>query len=572
MATVFSYIRFSSKPQELGDSFRRQTRLRNSWLQRHPEHELDDSIRLRDLGTSAFRGKNLDKDKGDLGKFIELAKQGRIERGSILLLEKLDRFSRQPPSKAYRVFCELVETGITVQTLEPEQTIDENNIDNMEVIIPTIVYLQIAHEQSKDKSNRVGHAWKSKREQAREDNTPMNRRCPSWLKWDEDKGKFVKTQHGERVIRYIFRQTANGVGQRKLLEELTKKYKPLIETTNPKKPRHWNASFIKKVLADRAVLGELQPYKKVDGERVPDGAPLPDYYPRIIDDELFYQVQAERKARTKRKGPTGDFVNVLRGLIYMPDGYKGHLYQTRANLKGGGVYLQRRIVSYAKLKRLPDAFPITIDYHKLEDIVLAVLNDITPDDLQPPNPTNNPNHLANLKLALEGVDNRLAELHEALEHGRAVVEITNAIENLKEKRTTITKQIDDLNTQSSKGFVEPLKDAQSVIDYLRNKPKREHHKLRLKLQNILGHVVERIDVSPKKDGRKSIFSTAIQLKNGTIIRIQPNTNPEHIRKWFDGMAKSEPTRIDIRAAEESFAVAVVPREEGDDEPFRIVRH
>ena len=489
--------------------------MRNSWLDRNPAHDLDDTLNLYDLGTSAFRGKNLDKDRGALGAFIELVKQGRIEKGSILLLERLDRFSRQPPSKAYRVFCELVELGIVVQTLDPEMMIDENNVDSMETIIPTIVYMQLAYEQSREKSQRVGHAWRTKREEAKENNTPMFKRCPSWLKWDEKKKTFVKTREGERVISFIFKRTSEGCGQRLMVEELNKRFKPLIETTNPDKPRRYNGSFVQKVLSDRAVLGELQPHTfTADGERVPDGSPLVGYYPRVIDDELFYQCQAEKKSRAKRKGPTGEFVNLLRGLVSMPDGHKGHLQTTRS-----GHHRSRRLVSYGWLRRLPKSCRISVDYRKVEDIVLAVLDNITSADLEPPTTPNISTNLASLGLAIEGIDNRLVELDDALSKGKAVVEIANAIEKLKEKRSTLAKQIDQLKAQSSIGFDTPLKDAQTTIAFLNAKPKHEQHKLRLRLQSILGHVIERILVAPKKDGRKVIFGTTIELKNGTTIRI-----------------------------------------------------
>jgi hypothetical protein len=71
---------------------------------------------MRDLAVSGFRGANLDADKGDLGKFIALAKQADspIPPNSILALENLDRFSRLPPRKAYTIFCELVEAGVSV--------------------------------------------------------------------------------------------------------------------------------------------------------------------------------------------------------------------------------------------------------------------------------------------------------------------------------------------------------------------------------------------------------------------------------------------------------------------------
>ena len=64
MPTAYSYIRFSSKKQELNDSVKRQTRLRDDWLRQHPEMTLDTTISLQDLGVSAFRGRNLDPEWG----------------------------------------------------------------------------------------------------------------------------------------------------------------------------------------------------------------------------------------------------------------------------------------------------------------------------------------------------------------------------------------------------------------------------------------------------------------------------------------------------------------------------
>src|SRR5262245_51350687 len=93
MKLAFSYIRFSSKKQELGDSQRRQIEGAKSWCQRHGA-TLDER-NFQDLGVSAWRGKNF--AVGALGAFLDAVKSGTISKGCYLIVENLDRTSRQEP-------------------------------------------------------------------------------------------------------------------------------------------------------------------------------------------------------------------------------------------------------------------------------------------------------------------------------------------------------------------------------------------------------------------------------------------------------------------------------------------
>ena len=52
---AYSYIRFSSPEQARGDSLRRQTELRNAWLEKSGVF-LDTGLTLRDEGVSAYSG------------------------------------------------------------------------------------------------------------------------------------------------------------------------------------------------------------------------------------------------------------------------------------------------------------------------------------------------------------------------------------------------------------------------------------------------------------------------------------------------------------------------------------
>jgi len=124
--TAYSYVRFSAKEQERGDSLRRQTDLRDAWLARHPEVQLDDSLKLQDLGVSAFRGKHRSGDAFALGQFVKLVETGRVAKGSFLLVENLDRLSREDELTATHLFTGLILAGVRIVQLEPEAIFDRS--------------------------------------------------------------------------------------------------------------------------------------------------------------------------------------------------------------------------------------------------------------------------------------------------------------------------------------------------------------------------------------------------------------------------------------------------------------
>src|SRR5262245_32464664 len=94
-ALAFSYQRFSSPEQGKGDSIRRQDELRDGWLKRN-HARLDTSVTLRDKGVSGFTGKHRENpDRNALAAFLKLVKDGRVPRGSYLIVESLDRLSRE---------------------------------------------------------------------------------------------------------------------------------------------------------------------------------------------------------------------------------------------------------------------------------------------------------------------------------------------------------------------------------------------------------------------------------------------------------------------------------------------
>src|SRR5947207_4529925 len=93
--TAYSYIRFSHPSQAEGDSLRRQTEAAAEWCQKHGVR-LDETISLRDLGRSAYTGAHRkNPDRHALAAFLKLVESGKVPRGSYLVIENLDRLSRE---------------------------------------------------------------------------------------------------------------------------------------------------------------------------------------------------------------------------------------------------------------------------------------------------------------------------------------------------------------------------------------------------------------------------------------------------------------------------------------------
>src|SRR5262245_58669308 len=98
---AFSYIRFSKPEQLKGNSLQRQLEW-SEGLCAVKGWKLDDSLKLQDLGVSAFRGKNA--ATGRLASFLQAIKQGKVKAGDVLLVESLDRLSRQDVDTGWEIF------------------------------------------------------------------------------------------------------------------------------------------------------------------------------------------------------------------------------------------------------------------------------------------------------------------------------------------------------------------------------------------------------------------------------------------------------------------------------------
>src|SRR4051794_6538725 len=115
---AYSYIRFSTLEQLKGDSLRRQLEGTAAWCAKNGV-PLDTSLTLHDLGVSAFRGAHRD-DKHCLAQFLRAVKQGKVPKGSYLVIENLDRLTREDERTALRLWLDILDAGINIVQLYPE--------------------------------------------------------------------------------------------------------------------------------------------------------------------------------------------------------------------------------------------------------------------------------------------------------------------------------------------------------------------------------------------------------------------------------------------------------------------
>lgn len=311
----YPYIRFSSKKQEFGTSYARQSDI-ESFLERH---SLVVDTTLEDLGVSAFRGKNA--TQGQLGGFIDLVQSGLVEPNSILLIENFDRLSRQKIIKSTRIFIDLLSQGIDIAILDTGKIYTRENLISSD-FFNVIIEFDRANKESERKSDFTSSAWNIYRKEMRSLKIPKTRKTPSWISVEgsirnkdpeKSDARFVVVENEARKIRKMFELAlTNGLSETARL---------LNEWLEPEEKKY-SIHQVQYLLKNRKVIGEHQPMKFQENEQgemklFPEGSTIENYYPSIISKEIFDEVQEKT---TGRKPFAGKFnktrLNVFQGFIY----------------------------------------------------------------------------------------------------------------------------------------------------------------------------------------------------------------------------------------------------------------
>src|SRR5262245_26134455 len=210
---AYSLLCFSGPEQGKGDSRRRQTALAEDWCERN-DVPLDQSLWLFDPAVSAFTGKHRENpDRHALAAFLKLVERDRVHPGDFLLIENLDRLSREEEVPACHLLTGILMAGVKVVQLSPYEMLLTEKSNGWE-LMRGVMELSRGHGESKMKSERVGKAWREKKQAAREGKVQPPRkkdgrrtraltgRLPAWV---EDKGgRLVLIPDRAAVVKRIF--------------------------------------------------------------------------------------------------------------------------------------------------------------------------------------------------------------------------------------------------------------------------------------------------------------------------------------------------------------------------------
>lgn len=155
---AYSYIRFSSKKQEQGDSVRRQTELAEQYAHVHGLILSDKNF--QDLGISAFKEGN----RPSLGDMLEAIEKGQIEPGSTIIIESLDRLSRRGIDVTQQIIKSILQHNVFIASLVDGLLLNRESVNDLVSVIRIALAADLAHKESENRSACVKRKVSSDKE------------------------------------------------------------------------------------------------------------------------------------------------------------------------------------------------------------------------------------------------------------------------------------------------------------------------------------------------------------------------------------------------------------------------
>ncbi|MEX0735735.1 MAG: recombinase family protein [Steroidobacteraceae bacterium] len=401
---AYSYVRFSTPEQLKGDSLRRQTALATDYALKHGLI-LDTELRLRDLGVSAFRSRNV--ATGALGVFLKAVDDGIVEPGSFLLVEALDRLSRENAYDAMLTLQNIINRDVTVVTLMGAPQIYSRFVLQTEPykIFTVIGEFIRGNSESQMKSDRLKAAWSNKRKHAAE--VALSAIVPGWIRLNE-KRKPVLIRERAAIVKRIVRDYMRGNGKLLIAQKLnTAKVPPFGRA------KMWRKSYIFKLLLSPALIGTfipcIQEYRDGRKRRVPQ-SPVLNYYPPVISVDTYTRLQVlckktpARGVRLKRK-----MMNIFSALARCPECNSIATRTTKGSRKKAG----KPFLVCTKAKAAAGCVYHMVPYAPLESALLENLDRIL-DEMPAPDVSLEANY-RNTSVAADVMADKVAELLEQLE-------------------------------------------------------------------------------------------------------------------------------------------------------------
>lgn len=350
---AYSYLRWSTPEQMIG-SMDRQTKAARVYADTHGLELSEESF--TDAGLSAYKGRNL--LGGKLGLFKRAVEDGIVESGSYLLIENLDRLSRQHPMESTDLLRDLCNLGINVVTLSDGQIYSKQTLtDNPMQFLMAYVVASRSYDESRIKRERTLASRRKRLEGLRDGSEAVwTAQCPRWLQVVD--GQYEAIPVRVKIVKRIYKEFLAGGSCQGIAKGLNADGCEMFRGG-----AHWRGPAVKKILKAVAVTGTL--VANYDGDAQPI---IKKIFPRVITVADYYRVQRRwevPQSRGKRKviNPIGGIAKCGEcgsGLTRDPKG-NGYTY-LRCTGKKNGNGCQFGLIDYDRfLDQLTKELPRIIN-------------------------------------------------------------------------------------------------------------------------------------------------------------------------------------------------------------------
>jgi DNA invertase Pin-like site-specific DNA recombinase len=315
MKKAYSYQRFSSMKQKEGDSLQRQQREAQGFCK---DFGLQLASTFKDEGVSGFKGKNFSNESA-LGRFLKLVEDGTIEKGSVLIVENMDRLSRQAILPCLSKFIDIINQGVSIGVISQRKILDEESITKnpMDLMLVLVEFAR-ANNESETKRNRARSVIQGKIERVKNGKKIWFAvQKPSWITGLKN-GKFTLDNKKVQLVHGIFSKYLSGDSCNKIADSLNK---AKVQTLRNIENGIWTNVTVAELLRNKNVIG----WFGINGNE------FNDYYPPIVSDKDFQLVQQRLAFNVNNRGGSkyGIIRNLFKGLLFCAD--CGQAIETKIN-------------------------------------------------------------------------------------------------------------------------------------------------------------------------------------------------------------------------------------------------
>jgi hypothetical protein len=271
---------------------------------------------------------------------------------------------------------------------------------------------------------------------------------------------------------------------------------------------YWARSYVAKILATRATMGEYQPHKGHAGpNRKPDGPPIPKYFPKVVDETEWDAARAALESRRQKGGRPSKRVNLWTGLVHdARDG--GSLFLADKGKKGGGTVL----TSYQANQGVPGAKPASFPLATFEAVILSPLREIKPQDILPAQAP--PSRVPDLEAEVDRLNGKITKLKADFVAKGQIASTLELLHKVEALRRRAADELAEARREAANPLESALENCHTLLDALAKSPNKEETRVRLRA--AIRSIVEGVWCVFTMRGRNRLAAVQVVFKGGGV--------------------------------------------------------